>query len=443
MAGRHRGEAAVNISTRTLRTRRAVWRGLAWLSATLLALSLAAMLALYFVLAPLPGEWRTALTLGPLTLQAGVPSLLRLATAPWVAPLLDGTQWRSRIGTLHVRKQADTGGLALHCAPCTLHLHGLGDTPLQLERAELTVQREQSTLRGRFSAGAVQGQWQGELTAQQLQLSLNVPDTAVADAYALLRSHIPEVARARINGRFSLSARVALPGGAWQLKPQIKGFEVSGLGTQALLAAQSHCGPSGPSKALAPDSTLARAVIAAEDQRFWTHTGYDLKELAAAFDANQTQGRIVRGGSTLSQQLAKLLITGPERSALRKLRELLYAADMEQSLGKARILRLYLENAPWGHGLCGAHAAAKHYFGVSTQRLAPAQAVWLAAMLHNPGMEARRWAQSGQIDLARAQWVAQAVRGVSRRERQRLLAAIGQAADWPAPPLQPTARPPG
>ena len=433
----------MNNSTRTLRPRRALCRGLAWVSATLLTLSLAALLALYFVLAPLPGEWRTPLTVGPLTLQAGVPSLLRLATAPWVAPLLDGTQWPSRIGTLHVRRQADTRGLALHCAPCSLHLQGLGDTPLQLVRAELTVQREQSTLRGHLNAGAVQGQWQGELTAQNLQLSLNVPNTAVADAYALLRSHIPEVAHAHISGHFSLSARVALPNGAWQLKPQVKGFEVSGLGTEALAAAQSLCGPSGSSKALAPDSTLARAVIAAEDQRFWTHTGYDLAELAAAFEANQAQGRIVRGGSTLSQQLAKLLVTGPERSPLRKLRELLYAADMEQSLGKARILRLYLENAPWGPGICGAHAAAKHYFGVSAQRLTPAQAIWLAAMLHNPGMEARQWAQKGQIDQARAQWIAQAVRGVSRRERQRLLAALDRATDWPAPLLQPTARSPG
>ena len=433
----------MNKFKRPLRTGHNFGRGLAWLVATLLTLCLAALMALYFVLAPLPGEWRTPLRVGPLTLQAGVPSLLRVATAPWVAPLLDGTQWPSRIGTLHVRRQADTRGLALHCAPCTLHLRGLGDKPLQLARAELTVQREQSTLRGHFRAGAVQGQWQGELTAQQLQLSLNVPDTSVADAYALLRSHIPEVAQARISGHFSVHARVALPDGAWQLKPQVKGFEVAGLGTQALVAAQSSCGLSASSKALAPDSTLARAVIAAEDQRFWTHTGYDLAELAAAFDVNQAQGRIVRGGSTLSQQLAKLLITGPERSPLRKLRELLYAADMEQSLGKARILRLYLENAPWGPGLCGAQAAAKHYFGVSAQRLSPAQAVWLAAMLHNPGIEARRWGQSGQIDLARAQWVAQGMRGMSRRERQRLLETLGQAPQWPAPPLNPAPPAPG
>ena len=74
--------------------------------------------------------------------------------------------------------------------------------------------------------------------------------------------------------------------------------------------------------------------------------------------------QVERGGSTLTQQLAKLLVTGSERSAERKLRELLYAVEMEQTLGKARILQLYLDNAPWGAGhlLCGAEAAARRYF---------------------------------------------------------------------------------
>lgn len=412
-----------------------LWRGLAWAGIAALLATLAAALALYLLLAPLDGEWRITARLGPLRVQAGVPSLLRLTTSPWVAPLLNGTRWPTRVGTVHVQWQAEARTLALHCAPCSLHLSGLGSTPLQLARADLTVQREQATLRGHFSLGAVHGPWQGELSAQQLQLRLDVPDTAVADAYALLASHMPELAQAQISGRLALAARVTLPGGAWQLKPRVTGFTVTGLGTEALVAARSSCGPPGPAKALAPDSTLARAVVAAEDQRFWTHSGYDLAELAAAFNANQLQSRIVRGGSTLSQQLAKLLITGPERSPLRKLRELLWAADMEQSLGKARILRLYLENAPWGAGICGANAAARHYFGVSVQRLTPAQAVWLAAMLHNPGLEARQWAQRGDIDLARAQWVAQGLRGVSRRERQRLLAALLQSAHWPLPPL--------
>ena len=169
-------------------------------------------------------------------------------------------------------------------------------------------------------------------------------------------------------------------------------------------------------------------MIAAEDQRFFQHTGYDVAELAAAFEANQAKAAVERGGSTLTQQLARLLVTGGERSAERKLRELLYAVEMEQTLGKARILQLYLDNAPWGPGgLCGAEAAARRYFKRSAARLEPAQAVWLAAMLHNPVMEAERWQREGQIDAARAKWVADGIRGITRGQREALARGMDKA----------------
>ncbi|MFZ4626052.1 MAG: biosynthetic peptidoglycan transglycosylase [Rhodoferax sp.] len=170
---------------------------------------------------------------------------------------------------------------------------------------------------------------------------------------------------------------------------------------------------------------LARAVIAAEDQRFYEHPGFDLAEMSQALHSNQrrglapseTSGSPLRGASTLSQQVAKLLVTGGERSPLRKLRELLYAVELEQTLGKARILRLYLDNAPWGSKLCGAQAAAFHYFAKPADQLTAPEAVWLAAMLHNPALEANRWASSGHINMARAQWVAGNLRGLGKRQR--------------------------
>jgi penicillin-binding protein 1A len=82
-------------------------------------------------------------------------------------------------------------------------------------------------------------------------------------------------------------------------------------------------------------------VVATEDQRFFTHTGFDLTELNAAFALNQQSDQIERGASTLTQQLARLLVTGSERTPTRKLRELLYAVEMERTLGKARILGRY------------------------------------------------------------------------------------------------------
>ena len=114
----------------------------------------------------------------------------------------------------------------------------------------------------------------------------------------------------------------------------------------------------------------------------------------------------LRGASTLSQQVAKLLVTGGERSPVRKLRELLYAVEMEQTLGKARILRLYLDNAPWGATICGARAAAHTYFNKRADQVTTDEAAWLAAMLHNPALEVRHWTDTGQINVKRTQWVA-------------------------------------
>ena len=163
--------------------------------------------------------------------------------------------------------------------------------------------------------------------------------------------------------------------------------------------------------------------------------GFDLVEFTSAFQRNQREGHIERGASTLSQQLARLLVTGSERTPTRKLRELLYAVEMEQTLGKARILRLYLDNAPWGDGICGADAAARQYFGLRALELDAGQAVWLAAMLHNPAMEAHQWATTGRINVARAQWVATGLRPMLRSEREELSNSLTEVV-WPLPALR-------
>ena len=395
--------------------------GLAALAAALLV----AFMALRAVLAPLPGEWSVPLVLGPLTLQAGVASTLRLATSWWGGPLLKGRSIPTSRGTLHF--DWSDAGLNVRCVPCTLQPPGLGDQPLQLRELRLTVHRKFEQLSGEFDSGAVKGRWTGTLSADRITVRLDIPSTPIADGYVLFAAQIPEVPRARIEGRFSLHAQLSLPSGTLTVVPRVEGFEVSGLGTEALGSVRGSC--SRRASRLTSDSWLARAVIAAEDQRFFEHTGYDLAELAASLSHNQAQQRTARGGSTLSQQVAKLLVTGDERSTTRKLRELLYAVELERTLGKARILRLYLDHAPWGEGLCGAEAAAQRYFGVRAHELTPSQASWLAAMLHNPVLEAQRWAASGGINLARAQWVALHLRGLSR-ERRMALAEDMALLDW-------------
>lgn len=410
---------------------------MAWMLFWLLALAGCACGAIYLiaktVLAPLPGEWSVPLRAGPLQLQAGVPTMIRLATAPWVGPLLDGRRLATRAGPVRLAWQAPSRTLLLHCAPCTITPAGLGQQRVVLQDVRLSLRRQGLWLDGELASGALRATWRGELGAQQLKIELRLPPSEIADAYALFGAAIPELARARIDGRFALQAELSLPGGPLRLAPQIEGFQVSGLGTEVFAAARSAC--SRRSSRLTADSWLARAVIAAEDQRFYQHPGYDLAEFSAALGRNQREGRIARGASTLPQQLAKLLVTGDERSPVRKLRELLYAVEMEQTLGKPRMLQLYLSHAPWGEGLCGAEAAAQHYFGQRAHTLSPAQAVWLAAMLHHPAQHAQDWARTGRIDVTRAQWVLAGLQGVPRRQRAKLVQELDQA-DWAAPSLR-------
>jgi len=397
-----------------------------------LALLLAALLVgLGWLLAPLwPSTgWVSPVTLGPLRLRVNVPLLLQRLSTPLIAAQLDGTDWPSRVGTLHLAWQAPTQTLHLRCAPCHWQHPSWGPVPLTVPSAELSVQRQGTQWLGVWQMGALHGTWQGQLDADQLQVQLQLPPQPLRSGYALWADAIPELARARIDGQFSLHAQLTLPSGQLALQPQVWGWTVQGLGTEALAHAQSTC-PASPVP-LGSDSLLARAVVAAEDQRFFEHAGLDWAELQTSLQRNQ-QLAPLRGASTLSQQLAKLLITGSQRHPTRKLREWLYAVEMEQTLGKARILRLYLAHAPWGPGLCGAEAAARHYFGVSAHQLNAAQAVWLAAMLHNPDLEAERWTRTGHINQPRAVWIAAQLRPASPRQSLNLQRQL-QTVQWQAP----------
>lgn len=408
-----------------------------WRKATLLLAALAgaaacaaaaAWLLLRLLLAPMPGEWAVPVHLGRLQLQVGVPSVLRLATAPAFGPWLDGRRLATRWGPVHLGWQADTGALQLQCAPCTVPVPALGAEPLRVERVAISLRREFNMLEGAVTAGPATGgqitaRFTGALTQQGLALRLTAADAPIARWFAVWAPQLPELRHAHIAGTLALQARLELPSGRFSVVPALQGFEVHGLGTEVFARAASACGKPGR---LRSGDWLARAVVAAEDQRFFEHPGYDLQELAASLATNQDQGTATRGASTLTQQLAKRLVTGDARSAERKLRELLVAVEMERTLGKARILQLYLDNAPWGsQGLCGAEAAAQRYFQRSARTLTPAQAVWLAAMLHNPEQEARQWAQQGRINLVRAQWVGSGLRGAGTGPRERAMLMRG------------------
>ena len=134
--------------------------------------------------------------------------------------------------------------------------------------------------------------------------------------------------------------------------------------------------------AIAP--ALKRAVIAAEDAKFVDHEGFDWDGIERALEKNQRRGRIVAGGSTITQQLAKNLFLSPTKSYFRKAQEAVITVLLEAMLPKRRILELYLNVIEWGNGVFGAEAAAQRYFGVTAAQLSAEQAARLAAMTPSP-----------------------------------------------------------
>lgn len=129
---------------------------------------------------------------------------------------------------------------------------------------------------------------------------------------------------------------------------------------------------------------LKRAVISAEDDKFVDHEGFDWEGIQKAIEKNQKKGKVVAGGSTISQQLAKNLLLSPNKTVLRKLEEASITLWLELLWDKRRILEVYLNVVEWGNGVFGAEAAAQRYFGVTAMQLTPEQSARLAVMLPAP-----------------------------------------------------------
>lgn len=129
---------------------------------------------------------------------------------------------------------------------------------------------------------------------------------------------------------------------------------------------------------------LKRALIASEDAKFVDHDGFDWEGIQKAYEKNMKKGRIVSGGSTISQQLAKNLFLTTKRTPWRKGEEAIITLMLEAVMDKQRIFEIYLNVIEWGNGVFGAEAAARHYFGISAAQLSAEQAARLAAMVPNP-----------------------------------------------------------
>jgi monofunctional biosynthetic peptidoglycan transglycosylase len=151
---------------------------------------------------------------------------------------------------------------------------------------------------------------------------------------------------------------------------------------------------------------LRRAVIVTEDAAFFDHDGIDMDEIKASLERNWEEGQFLRGGSTLTQQLAKNLYLSPSRNPMRKVTELMIARRLEAALTKQRIFEIYLNMIEWGDGIFGCEAAARAYFRKSCSALDMEEAALMAGAIinprvHSPAKPTRRLQRRQQIILRR------------------------------------------
>jgi monofunctional biosynthetic peptidoglycan transglycosylase len=129
---------------------------------------------------------------------------------------------------------------------------------------------------------------------------------------------------------------------------------------------------------------LVKAVLIAEDDKFWKHEGFDYEAIQKALEKDLKAKKFKFGGSTITQQVVKNLYLSPEKSLIRKISEAFITWRMEKVLSKKRILELYLNVAEWGEGIFGVEAASRHYYGKPSSQLTPEEAARLASVLPNP-----------------------------------------------------------
>ncbi len=316
---------------------------------------------------------------------------------------------------------------------CTVQSTAISATPLADRRVRA---------RGRYAAG----HFSGTVTAEGIPMrveaervdggtvtgTFSVDGVPISEIVSAFSPVIPESVRASVTGTLSGTGSFATPDGI-VFVPVVEGFTVDGLVSGSLSGgAFTYPGrdetggtvlvSSGEGSAdwlslaeIGP--MLPAAVVACEDAGFWHHAGYDLDGMVAAAADNRERGKIVRGGSTLSQQLAKNLFLDGERTYARKFRELLYAVELERELRKQRIMTLYLNIVEWGPNVRGARAAARAYFAKSPAGLLPEEAAFLASILRNPRTAWERQYRRERPDTARIAFILDGMRDLSDAAR--------------------------
>lgn len=187
---------------------------------------------------------------------------------------------------------------------------------------------------------------------------------------------------------------------------------------------------------------LVKAVLIAEDDKFWSHEGFDFEAIQKAAEKDLKARTFKVGGSTISQQLAKNLFLTPSKNPVRKLKEAVLTWRIERKLSKKRILELYLNVAEWGEGVFGIEAAARHYFGVPAAALGPEEAARLAAVLPNP----RKYSPLGSSryveNRSRLIYTIMVRRGIVIPAYEEVMASPAEGEALVPPPALPASPPP-
>ncbi len=265
---------------------------------------------------------------------------------------------------------------------------------------------------GSFLLGEMTGTMHADCT-QDCVLTISVPDQPAAQVLGVVAPLVPELQRATVIGELG-GELILNQDGSWVLDPQIGQLEVHGAvpdlgslrrgrfryrvrkadGSQSTRTSGEGSRDWVPLRQVSPH--LRAAVLAAEDSAFASHNGIDPQNIKDAIADNQEAGEIVRGGSTLTQQLAKNLFLDGERTMERKLREALLAVELDRELGKDRVLELYVNIVEWGPDVWGIGPASDLYFLRDPSKLPPNEAAFLAALLPSPRRYYKSWYLGGR-----------------------------------------------
>lgn len=355
-------------------------------------------------------------TLAPTVDLAGDGGSLRQTDAGWAVALRRDIDVKGLSGEadLEVTCTADACEGSLRVGDPVVDHPRIAKRPVELGVLSVsgTWSPSDGALSAKGRAGPADIEVRGTITPDPLavDLSVSVPDVLLEDVLTVFGKQVPEAARAQVVGTVGLSGSVSGPPLAWSLTPRADGLGAADVlsdpvglrhGTVTWKAQGAdpdawtieRRGPGLPHwTSLADAGLMPEAVMAAEDAGFWTHKGYDVRAMQEALDrqAAEPDGPL-RGGSTLTQQLAKnLFLDGRDRTLVRKLRELLYALEMERALGKERILELYINIVELGPELQGVGEAADAYFLKPPAYLTPREAAFLAAILPAPRTRGER-----------------------------------------------------